>query len=288
MRLLATGETRAPAIVGEALMTAPQRGGGRMKAPPHSHHRRLERHRPRAGAGLCARGTQPRLYGRDAGRLEETAAACRAARRRGRHHDRRCARPPRHGASASPTPMRARRSISSSPTPASRTGLASGQIAEDPDAVRGLLAINVHGVFNTVEPAIAAMTARRKGQIAVVGSMAGLRGLPYSPAYCASKAAVHLYADSLRGALAPHGVHVSLIVPGFVTTPMNAKLESWQPGRMSDDEGRGDHPARSRAQCGCDRLSAVRLLCDEAVCVAAAARRRFGHAPLRCDRASDP
>jgi short-subunit dehydrogenase len=188
----------------------------------------------RALAQAYAReGRSLALYGRDAERLEETAAACRAA-----------------GAAVDTTiadvrdrrGMAARIAESDALAPLDlvvanagvSTGLASGQIAEDPEAVRGLLAINVHGVFNTVEPAIAAMTARRRGQIAVVGSMAGLRGLPYSPAYCASKAAVHLYADSLRGALAPHGVGVSLIVPGFVTTPMTAKLDAWQPGRVSD------------------------------------------------------
>jgi short-subunit dehydrogenase len=115
------------------------------------------------------------------------------------------------------------------------TGLSPGQILEDPGAVRGTFAINVLGVFNTVEPAILPMCERGRGHIAMVGSMAGVRGLPYSPAYCATKAAVHLYADSLRGALARHGVNVSLIVPGFVKTPMNAPLKSWQPGAISDD-----------------------------------------------------
>jgi short-subunit dehydrogenase len=101
--------------------------------------------------------------------------------------------------------------------------------------VRATFSINVLGVLNTVEPAIPAMCARGKGQIAMVGSMAGVRGLPYSPAYCATKAAVHLYGDSLRGALAPHGVSVSVIVPGFVETPMSTRTKSWQPGAMSDE-----------------------------------------------------
>jgi short-subunit dehydrogenase len=115
------------------------------------------------------------------------------------------------------------------------TGLSPGQILENPDAVRATFAINVTGMFNTVEPAILPMCERGGGHIAVVGSMAGVRGLPYSPAYCAAKAATHLYADSLRGALAPHGVKVSLIVPGFVKTPMNAPLKAWQPGAISDE-----------------------------------------------------
>ncbi|MBM3550415.1 MAG: SDR family NAD(P)-dependent oxidoreductase [Alphaproteobacteria bacterium] len=114
------------------------------------------------------------------------------------------------------------------------TGLSPGQIVETPEAVRAMFAINVAGVFNTVEPAIAPMCARKSGRIAIVGSMAGVRSLPYSPAYCAAKAATHMWADSLRGALAPHGVSVSLIVPGFVKTPMTAALKAWQPGAVSD------------------------------------------------------
>ena len=62
------------------------------------------------------------------------------------------------------------------------TGLSPGQILETPEAVRATFAINVTGVFNTVEPVIVAMTERKQGQIAIVGSMAGVRGLPYSPA----------------------------------------------------------------------------------------------------------
>src|SRR5512137_1035256 len=114
------------------------------------------------------------------------------------------------------------------------TGLSPGQVVETPEAVRATMAINVNGVFNTVEPVIAAMCARRAGQIAIVGSMAGVRSLPYSPAYCAAKASVHMWAGCLRGQLAAHGVAVSLIVPGFVETPMSARTKSWQPGAMSD------------------------------------------------------
>lgn len=116
------------------------------------------------------------------------------------------------------------------------TGLSPGQIVETPDAVRAMLAINVAGVFNTVEPAITPMCDRKAGQIAIVGSMSGVRALPYSPAYCAAKACVHMWADCLRGQLAAHGVHVSLIVPGFVETAMNQGLKAWQPGKISDDD----------------------------------------------------
>lgn len=115
------------------------------------------------------------------------------------------------------------------------TGLSTGQIMEDAEAVRATLAINVIGVLNTVEPTIAAMTKRGSGTIAMVGSMAGVRGLPFSPAYCASKAAVYSYAESLRGVLAPHGVDVCMIVPGYVTTPMSEATKAWKPGIISDE-----------------------------------------------------
>ena len=79
------------------------------------------------------------------------------------------------------------------------------------------------------------MAARGAGVIAMTGSIAAVRGLPYSPAYCATKAAVHLYAESLRGTLARKGVAVSLIVPGFVHTPLNADLVAPKPLAMNDE-----------------------------------------------------
>jgi short-subunit dehydrogenase len=115
------------------------------------------------------------------------------------------------------------------------TGLPAGALVEDPEAVRGIVGINLLGAFNTVEPIIEPMCSRGRGAIALTGSIAAIRGLPYSPAYCATKAAVHAYAESLRGQLARRGVDVSLIVPGFVHTPLNEKLVSVKPFAMTDD-----------------------------------------------------
>ena len=131
------------------------------------------------------------------------------------------------------------------------TGLPSGALAETPEAVRGIFAINVLGVLNTVEPLIAPMCARKSGHIAITGSIAALRGLPYSPAYCATKAAVHLYSESLRGRLEREGVTVSLIVPGFVHTPLNAELVSAKPFAISDTR------AAAIVRRGLDRKKAV-------------------------------
>jgi short-subunit dehydrogenase len=114
------------------------------------------------------------------------------------------------------------------------TGLSNAGLGEDPDAVRALLATNLIGVLNTVEPLIAPMCSRGHGQIAFIGSIAGLRGLPYSPAYSASKAAVHAYAESLRGRLEKHGVLVSLVIPGFVKTPLSDSIAALKPLEVTD------------------------------------------------------
>jgi short-subunit dehydrogenase len=114
------------------------------------------------------------------------------------------------------------------------TGLSGEGIGEDPEAVRALLATNLMGVLNTVEPLITPMCDRGRGHLAFIGSIAGLRGLPYSPAYCASKAAVHAYAEALRGRLERRGVLVSLIIAGFVKTPLNESIAAAKPLEMSE------------------------------------------------------
>jgi len=116
------------------------------------------------------------------------------------------------------------------------TGLAPGGIAEDPTAVRAIIGVNLIGVLNTVEPLIAPMCGRGAGQIAFIGSIAGLRGLPYAPSYCATKAAVHAYSESLRGRIEASGVRVSLIIPGFVKTPLNDSIDAIKPLEMTGSE----------------------------------------------------
>ena len=93
---------------------------------------------------------------------------------------------------------------------------------EDPSQVRKLFDVNFSGVLNTLEPLLPRMLERRSGHVALVSSLAGFRGWPGAPAYCASKAAVRVYGEGLRGALAPAGVRVSVICPGFVMSRMTA------------------------------------------------------------------
>ncbi len=114
------------------------------------------------------------------------------------------------------------------------TGLGPDDLAEDPEAVRAIIATNLVGVLNTAEPLIAPMCGRGRGQLAFIGSIAGLHGLPYSPAYCVTKAGVHAYAESIRARLERRGVRVSLVVAGFVKTPLNDSIATMKPGELSE------------------------------------------------------
>jgi short-subunit dehydrogenase len=91
------------------------------------------------------------------------------------------------------------------------------------DAMRRIFEVNVHGVFNTVMPLLPRFQQRHSGQIAILSSLAGFRGMPGAPAYAASKAAVKLWGESLRPQLLPQGIHVSVVCPGFIDSPMTAK-----------------------------------------------------------------
>ena len=91
-----------------------------------------------------------------------------------------------------------------------------GRRGESEVQARRILAVNVDGVLNTIHPLIGPMRERGRGQLALVSSLAGLRGYPGAPAYCASKAAVKSYGESLRLDLRPAGIEVSVICPGFV------------------------------------------------------------------------
>lgn len=83
--------------------------------------------------------------------------------------------------------------------------------------------INIGGAARCLEPVLRVMKARGKGQVAVNASVAGYGGLPRSFAYGPSKAALINMSASLRFAMAPDGVNVQVVCPGFVGTPLTAK-----------------------------------------------------------------
>jgi short-subunit dehydrogenase len=104
------------------------------------------------------------------------------------------------------------------------TGIGLGRPREGADAVRAVIATNLVGVLNTIDPVMERMSARGRGRLAFLSTIAAVHGFPYSPAYCASKAAIHSYAEGIRAELLPRGVGVSIIVPGFVATPLNENI----------------------------------------------------------------
>jgi NAD(P)-dependent dehydrogenase (short-subunit alcohol dehydrogenase family) len=85
-----------------------------------------------------------------------------------------------------------------------------------------VLATNLNAVATTFHPFIGPMRQKRAGTLVAIASVAGIRGLPGSEAYCPSKAALINYAESLRVGLHGSGVRVVTIAPGFIRTPMTA------------------------------------------------------------------
>lgn len=97
-----------------------------------------------------------------------------------------------------------------------------GQGDESDDQARDILAVNLAGVLNTLAPALTALRGRGRGQAAVIASLAAFRGFPGAPAYCASKAAVRVWAEAQRPRLAAEGIGLSVVCPGFVRSRMTA------------------------------------------------------------------
>jgi short-subunit dehydrogenase len=158
------------------------------------------------------------LGGRDEARLEAVAADCRArgatvAARAGDVCDRRAM-----AAWLAEADARAPLDLV---VANAGTSAGSGGRGESEEQARRIMAINVEGAMNTVLPVLPAMAARGRGQIALVASLAGFRGFPGAPAYCASKAMLRVWGEGLRGELAPKGIAVSVVCPGFVKTPMS-------------------------------------------------------------------
>jgi len=83
-----------------------------------------------------------------------------------------------------------------------------------------LIQVNLLATMATVDAVLPSMRRRKSGQIALLSSLAGYFGLPVTPSYCASKAGIKAYGEALRGWLAPEGIRVSVIMPGYVKSPM--------------------------------------------------------------------
>lgn len=105
--------------------------------------------------------------------------------------------------------------------------------------VSDVMNVNIIGASNSVAAVIPQMVARASGQLVAISSLAAYRGLPRSAAYCASKAAVSAFFESLRLDLGPRGIDVTIIHPGFIRTPLTGGRAAQMPYLMELDDAVG-------------------------------------------------
>ena len=106
----------------------------------------------------------------------------------------------------------------------------------DLDVMRVIFETNNLGMAASFHPFVAPMCMRGSGTLVGIASVAGIRGLPGHGAYCASKAAVISYCESLRGELRPSGVRVVTIGPGYIDTPLTRINPYGMPLLMQADD----------------------------------------------------
>lgn len=102
--------------------------------------------------------------------------------------------------------------------------------------INRIISVNLGGAFNAVHAVTGLFKRQRFGQIALCASVAGYRGLPYGQPYCATKAALINYAESLKIELEDDGIDVKVINPGFVKTPLTDKNKFTMPMIIEADE----------------------------------------------------
>jgi short-subunit dehydrogenase len=108
--------------------------------------------------------------------------------------------------------------------------------AYDPKAVKHVIDINLLGAVNAVHAVLPQMLERGSGHLVAVSSLAGFRGLPKSAAYCASKAGMTAFFESVRLDVAHRGIDVTIIQPGFIKTPLTSGRHHKMPYLMELDD----------------------------------------------------
>lgn len=106
---------------------------------------------------------------------------------------------------------------------------------ETPEEIRAVFSVNLDGMLNTVLPVLPVFRHRRRGQIVLMSSLAGYRGMPHAPSYCATKAAIRIFGQGVHARVKREGVQVSVVIPAFVKTPMTAANLYRMPGIIDAD-----------------------------------------------------
>ena len=102
----------------------------------------------------------------------------------------------------------------------------------DVEGLQWMFDINVIGMARTIQTVLPGMIERKSGHIIGIASVAGYRGLPWMPGYCATKAAVANYLEALRPGLKRRGVRITTLYPGFVASGMTMETPFRKPMKM--------------------------------------------------------
>ena len=116
-------------------------------------------------------------------------------------------------------------------------GTADHAVRLTPEHVEKVIGINVLGAVNSVAAVLPEMVERRQGRLVAISSLAAYRGVAKSAAYCASKAALSSYFESMRIDLRNTGVGVTIIHPGFIKTDLTSGRAAKMPYLMELDHG---------------------------------------------------
>lgn len=108
--------------------------------------------------------------------------------------------------------------------------------AYEPAAVKNVIDTNLLGAVNAVHAVLPGMIERGQGQLVAISSLAGIRGLPKSAAYSASKAGMTAFFESVRLDTIGKGIDVTIIQPGFIETPLTAGRSNKMPFLMKLDD----------------------------------------------------
>jgi short-subunit dehydrogenase len=106
----------------------------------------------------------------------------------------------------------------------------------EPHEVTKVFEVNVIGAVNSVAAVVPEMIREGRGQLVAISSLSAYRGLPKSAAYCASKAALSSFFETMRIDLSGKGVDVTIIHPGFIKTPLTAGRKAKLPFLMELDD----------------------------------------------------